>query len=202
MSIAVAPAVNLSGSTDFDPERFADLMASELTYVDGIEVIPVSRVLAVLQAQRVRSVQSAAHAWDIREALGADAVLVCAVTEYDPYDPPSIGLEVQLFGLPPQAGDRLDPVAQSRRATFAAEPPPRPAGSPLARVQRTFDAGHAEVVAAVQRFADRRGGDNHPFGWRRVVVSQREFIRFCCHEALTALMSGGNQESEDGIAEQ
>ena len=33
MTIAVAPALNLSGAADFDPDRFADLMASELSYV-------------------------------------------------------------------------------------------------------------------------------------------------------------------------
>ena len=51
MTVAVAPAVNLSGSEDFDPTRFADLMASELSYAEGISVIPVSRVLGVLGAQ-------------------------------------------------------------------------------------------------------------------------------------------------------
>jgi len=42
VTIAVAPALNLSGSADFDPDRFADLMASELSYADGVSVIPVS----------------------------------------------------------------------------------------------------------------------------------------------------------------
>ncbi len=202
MSIAVAPAVNLSGSTAFDPDRFADLMASELTYVEGVEVIPVSRVLAVLQAQRADGVQSVSHAWDIREALAADAILVFAVTEYDPYDPPSIGLDAQLYGTPRSGWRRLDPVAQSRQAALAVDPPGRRPGDPLARVQRTFDGGHEDVVAAARRFASSRSGDDNPYGWRRVLVSQQEFIRFCCHETLDALIRGRNQESENGIAEQ
>ena len=35
MTLAVAPALNVSGSADFDPNRFADAMAVELGYVDG-----------------------------------------------------------------------------------------------------------------------------------------------------------------------
>ena len=48
MTVAVAPAINLSGGSDFDPDRFADIVASELGYADGISVVPVSRVLAVM----------------------------------------------------------------------------------------------------------------------------------------------------------
>ena len=92
MTIAVAPALNLSGAADFDPSRFADLMASELSYADGISVIPVSRVLGVLAAQELEKVESQAHAHELVRLLGADAILVFAVTEYDPYDPPSIAI--------------------------------------------------------------------------------------------------------------
>jgi len=53
LTIAVAPALNQSGSADFDPSRFADLMASELDNATGISVIPVSRVLAALAAEGV-----------------------------------------------------------------------------------------------------------------------------------------------------
>ena len=101
MTIAVAPALNLSGSADFDPDRFADLLASELSYAEGISVIPVSRVLAVLAAQGRSGVESPAHALELVGLLGADAILVFAVTEYDPYAPPSIGLSAQLFGKQP-----------------------------------------------------------------------------------------------------
>ncbi len=65
MTIAVAPAVNLSGSVDFDRNRFADLMGVELSYADGISVIPVSRVLGVLAALGLDGVASPAHAREL-----------------------------------------------------------------------------------------------------------------------------------------
>ena len=53
MTIAVAPALNLSGSRDFDPNTFADLMASELGYAEGIEVIPVNVPLSPMNRTSV-----------------------------------------------------------------------------------------------------------------------------------------------------
>jgi len=203
MSIAVAPALNLSGCADFDPERFADVMAGELTYVDGVDVIPVSRVLGALSALGLKGVESATDAWELRELLGADAILVFAVTEYDPYDPPSIGIDAQLYGRTRDAGRHgLDPVAVSRHASFAASEHAPARREPLAQAQRVFDAGHDDVARAVEVFAQTRGGEGNPFGWRKYVVSQRDYIRFCCHETLEMLMRPDDRGSAAAIAEQ
>jgi hypothetical protein len=117
LTIAVAPALNFSGSSEFDPNAVADLMASELGSVAGVEVIPVSRVLAVLAQQGRREVASPEHARQIVEHLGADAILIFAVTEYDPYHPPVVGIAAQLYGVrrDDDAGG-LDPVRISRQA--------------------------------------------------------------------------------------
>ena len=122
MTIAVAPALNLSGTTDFDPERFADLMASELSYFEGISVVPVSRVLSVLAAQGAEGVESPTHALELVRLLGADAILVFAVTEYGPYDPPSIGIS----GCFVAGGLSCDRGAV--RVSNSATPRPDPAG--------------------------------------------------------------------------
>jgi len=201
MTIAVAPAWNFSGSTGLDVNRFADLMASELTYAEGVSVVPVSRVLGVLAAQHVDRVQSPEHAVELTELLGADLILVFAVTEYDPYDPPSIGLSAQLYGQRPGKGGRpVDPVALSRKA--ALDTPgvaPRSRGL-VGAVQRVFNAAHDAVVQEVKRFAAQRGGDESPYGWRKVVVSQQAYIRFCCHETIAALLTdldGGDRPPAD-----
>jgi len=194
MTIAVAPAVNLSGASDFDPNRFADLMASELTHATGIAVVPVSRVLGVLAVQGQNAVESPAHALELVELLGADAILVFAVTEYDPYDPPSIGISAQLYGTRP--GPRhgtVDPVALSRQASAAATSPQHAPRRLLAQYQRVFDAAHDAVAADVRRFAEVRNADESPYGWRRYVVNQQEYIRYCCHATIRALLNGRDQ---------
>lgn len=191
MMIAVAPALNLSGSAAFDRNRFADLMASELSHADGISVIPVSRVLGVLTAQGHEGVKSPSHALELVGLLGADAILVFAVTEYDPYDPPSIGISAQLYGARPgPSGGALDPVDLSRQASLARSQAPAAPQRLLAQTQRVFDASHGSVVADIQEFARSRGGDESPFGWRKYVVSQQHYIRYCCYATIKTLLNG------------
>ena len=181
VTIAVAPALNLSGSTDFDPNRFADLMAGELTYAEHISVIPVSRVLGVLAGQGVDRVESPAHASEIATRLGADAILVFAVTEYDPYDPPRVGISAQLFAAAPTAdhGTPATGVGSSGMSPRA-----------LAETQRRFDATHADVDDEIRSFARKRGADGSAYGWRKYVVSQQHFIQFCCSATIKALLNG------------
>lgn len=175
--VAVAPAVNVSGSNDFDPNRFADLMASELGFADRVTVIPVSRVLGAMALQGRDQVTSPQQALDLAELVGADAILVFAVTEYDAFDPPRIGITAQLFGVTPwhQLGE---------------PPPDQQRGQLLAQTQRVFSAAHADVVQEIQQYAAQRDADQSPFGWQRYVVSQQHFIRFCCHATIRSLLSG------------
>lgn len=196
VTIAVAPAINQSGSADFDPDRFADRMASELSYAEGVSVIPVSRVLAVLLSDGVEQVASPTHALEVARAVGADAILVFSVTDYDPYDPPRIGVSAQLYGSGTGAGfGSVDPVALSRAGRMSASPP-RPAGRHrrlLAETQHVFDASHRSVIADIKRYAALRGADESPFGWRRYVVSQQGFIQYCCHATIQKLLDGQHE---------
>lgn len=191
MTVAVAPALNLSGSADFDSDRFADLMASELGYAEGISVIPVSRVLAVMTAQGRTNVESPAHARDLAELLGADAILVFAVTEYDPYAPPSIGLSAQLYAARSwTSGGQVDPVALSEQATPAEARNQASTRRLLGQVQGVFDASHESIADDIRTFAQRRGADASPYGWRKYIVSQQHFIRYCCHAVIRRLLQG------------
>ncbi len=192
MVVAVAPALNLSGSKDFDPNRFADTMASELSYAEGVSVVPVSRVLGVLGEQGLTQVDSRDLALELVDRLGADAILVFAVTGYDPYDPPKIGISAQLFGNRPGAGTRgVDPFALSRQAGLvAARNGTLPPGL-LGQHQQMYDAAHQSVVGDIRAFAAKRNGEGTPYGWRKYVVSQQHFIEYCCHTTIAALLSGG-----------
>ncbi len=199
MTIAVAPAINLSGSSDFDTNRFADMMASELSYAEGISVVPVSRVLGVLRSQGVSQVSSPEHALELVGLLGVDAILVIAVTEYDPYDPPSIGISAQLYGKRARPGiGAFNPVSLSRKASLASSSEPKHPRGVLAQTQRVFDASHRAIGADIRRFASWRGSEGSPFGWRRYVVSQRHYIRYCCYATIRDLL-GGLQDRQDAV---
>ncbi len=190
MTIAVAPAINLSGSADFDSNRFADLMASELTYGTGISVIPVSRVLTMLSARGLSGVESPGQALELAKLLGANAMLVFSVTEYDPYDPPSIGITAQLFGKRPGQGGGLDPIALSRSASSTEDSRRGASKRVLAQTQRVFDASHDAIVRDIRRFASLRDADDSPYGWKKYVVNQQAYVRYCCYATVRDLLNG------------
>jgi len=199
--IAVAPAINQSGSADFDRNRFADLMASELSYAEGVSTVPVSRVLAVLAARGEDGVASQEQALEVLRLLDADAILVFSVAEYDPYDPPSIGITGQLYGttVGPRDG-AADPVALSRRASLAGAPNGVTRRGLLAQTQNVFDASHARTVDDIKAFAAVRLGGQSPYGWRKFVVSQQNFIRFCCYSTISQLL-GWPKDSELAVGD-
>ena len=193
MTIAVAPALNFSGGSDFDASSVADLMASELSYLEGVDVIPVSRVLAVLARQGRQEVGSPSHALEIIDELGADAILVFAVTEYDPYNPPIVGIAAQLYGFRRGASlGSIDPILVSRQARPFGLCSRVSATAPLAQAERVFDATQDYVARDVKAYAGRHQQGLGSLGWEKYLVSQRHYLRYCCHAILKELASSGD----------
>lgn len=190
LTIAVAPALNQSGSREFDADRVADVMASELGQLGGIQVVPVSRVLAILAGEGRLAVESGDHASGLVEVLGVDAILVFAITEYDPYLPPVVGITAQLYGRPKgSGGSTVDPVRLAHSGSGGEQAAAAEPDSPLlAQWQRVFDASDGRVLEEVRRFAEKRGAAQSAFGWRRYVASQQEYLRFVCHRTLRGLL--------------
>ncbi len=202
MAIAVSPALNHSGSQDFDPLRLADLMASELAQLPGVRVIPLNRVLAQLASEDKERIESPAHALQVMERVGADGIVVFAVTEYDPYSPPVIGLTAQLYGHGPGVTRGFDPVLASRQSSpFEAGVYPQ---LPRAEYQRVFNGADEAVKREIQRFARHRDADRSPYGWRKFLASQENFWRFCCavttreliHQEVTQVLALDERKNE------
>lgn len=185
-SIAVAPPINASGCPDIDMVKVADLMASELSTIPGLSVIGVNRVLAVLAEQRRTQVASAEHALAICDRLGADAIVVFAVTEYNPYTP-VVGIVAEIYGVQPHAPP-VDPVATSRMARPFPVPPELKGPVPLAQVQRTFNAEHEVVQDEVEHYAECREANRSPLGWKKYLASQEYYLRYCCYSVARELV--------------
>ncbi len=187
MSIAVSPALNHSGSQDFDPLRLADLMASELAQLPGVSVIPLNRVLAQLASEGEERIESPAHALRVMERIGADGIIVFAVTEYDAYYPPVVGLTAQLYSTGLASGGGFDPVATSRQA--ASFEGGAYSQSPRAEYQRVFNGSDDAVKEEIKRFARDRDAEGSPYGWRKFLASQENYWRFCCATTTRELIS-------------
>jgi len=190
MTVAVAPAINASGSNDFEPSRFAEAMAVELGQIDGMAVVPMSRVFAALASRNKIEVATPADVRDLAKMLGVNFVLVFAVTHYDPYEPPKIGISAELYAT----GQRLDeegkgvmPGDSETRGFSKASSSANKEGV-RSQVTRVFDASRASVLDDLKSYAKQRSAGNSPYEWRQFVVCQQNFIEYCCNATVRAII--------------
>lgn len=176
----VAPVANLSGSNDFDPLQVTDLVASELACVQGFSVVPVNLVLAALNEAGRTQIETPDEAVALARDFHADFAVVTAVTEYDPYEPPVVGLVMQWYpASPPRSANNLDPTAASRQAVaLSAELSARPELHAFLQVQRVLNAADQSVLQELRAFARDRTGQQSPSDWRYYLRSQRHYLRF------------------------
>jgi len=164
--LVVAPVLNFSGAEDFDPLKVTDLLASEFVAAGDVAVIPVNRVLAELGRRGKANAETPADAVELARTFGADAAVVVAVTEYNPYDPPLIGLILQWYEVRPE---------QSGPGELSVDGAP----TPRWQVQRVFNGADEEVVKQLKEFARHRDAGRSPYGWQRWMKSQELYVRFC-----------------------
>ena len=190
-TIVVAPAMNPSTSTDIEMIEFTNALASELQQVEGLNVVPIGRVYQYLSSQKMATVGSVEEAKALAEVFKAQATIVAAITEYDPYDPPRMGLAVQLYAVSPLPAPTgtpgFDPVAASRSAV-PFEVTDDLKNRPRDDVQRIFSGRSLETEKLAQLYAKRRMADDTPFGWRRFLIDQREFQRLCCYGVIREML--------------
>ncbi|MEM6750532.1 MAG: hypothetical protein AAF612_08680 [Planctomycetota bacterium] len=195
---AVAPFRNDSGTLHADGVAAADHLVRQLAQVDGLDVLPLNRTLEAMQTLGVGAIGSASDAAAVRELLGVDGLVVGSVTSYDPYDPPTFGLSLELHTDPsatPMAQDfdldglrRLqsrsvgDGLIQTRTATG-------PRRQPVVSVGALFDARSARVVERVQGYARERGrGGDDPAAYRLYLISMDLFTEFVSFEVASRLV--------------
>jgi hypothetical protein len=98
--VAVAPFFNHSDEPTLNGREAALAYYAELQGVQGFEVIPVGLVEEAMIAHQI-DLSGAGEARRLAELLGADAIVVGAVTDYQPYYPPRVGLRVEWYAANP-----------------------------------------------------------------------------------------------------
>ena len=98
--IAVAPFFNLSTEPTVDGRHVALAYFIELQSVPGFEVIPIGVVEKTLEAQQM-TLNGPTEARKLAQLLDVDAVVVGAVTDYSPYYPPRLALQVEWYAANP-----------------------------------------------------------------------------------------------------
>lgn len=188
---AIAPVVNMSGSRDFDSLRVADSLFAEMTQVRQLNVLPVNKTLAAMQRMGMDSIRSAPDAQRLANAMGADAIVIVAVTAYDPYNPPSIGMTMQLYtardlGVMPEpeartlSGQALPSEGSDMRADVGPQP--------VSQVSGIFPATNQTVLKELEDFAKGRSDYESALQERRYLVDIDYYVRFVCHAMTRRLL--------------
>jgi hypothetical protein len=178
---AVAPLRNESGSLQADGLAIADHLVHHLEGASNIDVLPLNRTLAAMESLHMGQVATPADAMKLLGVLGADALVVGSLTAYDPYDPPKLGMALELYTSPRL--ENLEPT-DTRALTGAAVERegelPRFAGrlsrQPVNLVSAVLDAGDPEVRRKLERYAANRRIEKDPtWIWDKSEHSIRQY---------------------------
>ncbi len=188
---AVAPVVNLSGSRDFDTLKVSDILFGELTQVRQLQVLPVNKTLATMQRMGIASIKSAAEAQRVADAMGADAIVIAAVTAYDPYNPPTIGMTWQLY-----TAHELGAAPEPQAHTLNGQNLPVEGGElradagpqPVCQISAIFPATNQTVLIELNNFAKGRSDYESALQDRRYLVDIEYYTRFVCHAMTRRLL--------------
>jgi hypothetical protein len=193
-SLAVVPFKNLSGSQSLETLAVTDEFVTELGQVSGLTVMPLNQVLAKLRELQMTSVSSPSDALMVADAMNVDGVIVGAVHRWEPYDPPLLGMAVQLYLRDQVLQDKqvqsedlhVNPADLSR----ASSPYDLKLREPLqsqSEVTRVYDASQDWVIEKIKAYALLRPDNPSPMGWKRY-KTQRLYLRFVSYEIVGELM--------------
>ncbi len=202
-TIAIAPAINLSGSRDFDVLVVSDTLYEEMQQVPGLNVIPVNKTLIAMQRLGLRSIEDPAVAQRLAQFLGADGLVIPAVTAYDPYNPPKVGLILQLYTPPGSQLTALphddSPAAVSNPGspTIVADVVAISDRQPISQVEGVFNSTNQSVLRELRLFAAGRTQYDSSYLDQRFLMDADSYMRFVCHAMIRRLMDVERQRLSD-----
>jgi hypothetical protein len=174
-TLAVAPAINLSGSRDFDPFAVSDSVFEELQQVPGLNVLPLNRTLYAMRQLGIRSLDSAEQAQKVAEALGANALVVPAITSYNPYNPPVIGMILQVYTPRAEASGGAEGAVVKEK-------------QPVSQTEAIFNATNQSVLHELRDFARGRTQYDTALQDEKFVQDADLYLRFVSHAMVRRLM--------------
>jgi hypothetical protein len=184
---AVAPLRNESGTSAVDALAVTDTLIAKVQETRGVACVPLNRVIAAMRALGLPAVRTPGEARTLAQALGVDAIIAGTITAYDPYDPPTIGLTLGLYGsgTGTLAAPGLDPrqlASSGQDVTLG-----RHAIRPLGVASEHADARNHEVLMDLKRYASGRVDERSALGWRSYTASMELFTQFAAHRTLERL---------------
>ncbi len=193
---AIAPFNNDSGSLQADGLVLADHVQRQLANAQNLDVLPVNRTLEAMQALGMPQVTSPAQAMQLLAALGCDGLVVGDITAYDPYDPPKLGLTLELYVN--ERVDHLEAIQLRRLTVAASDTSPAAAGparvrEPVSMVSAVLDASDPRTRDLLERYGVKRGPNDEPDSWRRYRISMDLYSEFVAYTMSWRLLEAERQ---------
>ncbi len=189
---AVAPLRNESATTTVDPLTMSDRVVEAIEQVKGIRCLPMNRTLETMRVLRIPMIRTPAEANKLADALGVDALVVGAITAYDPYDP-RIGMALSLVPrtVAMNGVAEVQPAALDSRKVQASPTEVVAAsalGEPSSSVSALFDGKNQSVQMDVRTYAEGRADKGSAAGWRRYLRSVDLFSEFAAFRLVDQLV--------------
>lgn len=185
---AVAPLVNESGTSAANTIQITDCLTEELQQVKGINTVPVTRTLTVMNKLRMRAVTTPEDAKTLMDTLGVDGLIVGTVTAWDPYKPPTLGLALQLFTHDDRLNSpRTDSLSDQSTTTSRAGP------SAAAQAAGIFDASDHATLQSLAMFATGRTHPSSVYGTDIYLMKMDLYTKFVAHQLLEGLLRNEQQ---------
>lgn len=190
---AVAPLMNESGTTIVELDAVSDALVRSCQQIEGIRCLPLNRVLAEMRGLGMQVIGSPEEAAALASRLGVNGLIVGTITDYNPYEPPTIGLSLVLEtgeSFVDPGGLNLDGLRGGVTGGSAGETgaTARYAERPSASVSVVFDGRNHATQMELRRYAVGRHEAGSALGWRTYLSSMPLFTEFAAHAAVSRLL--------------
>lgn len=188
---AVVPLVNESGVSEADSFMVSDKLVAAIDQSRGIACLPLNRTIAGLRAAGLNNLRTPQDARALAKVLGVDALVIGTITDYDPYNPPKLGMALMLF-----VNDRdeytltnADPM-KLRQAYSDRQVAVNNANTsrPAATVSEHLDASNHDVLLQVKQYALGRHDKSSAMGWRQILASMDRYTEFAAYTVVSRLV--------------
>ncbi len=196
-TVAVLPFILGHNKEPIPPDRaftYAQAFSSELAQCKGFHVIRAyeTAYLQKLQSEGLAQfpISTADQVAQIGRTIQADAVIICKITDYDPYNPPRIGIELQMF----RTADYEDFSQTYTNLTSLSR-----SGGPVVernaegkvfiiRFEEIYDLRHDLTRTRLDWYAFSRHGSKSPARMEQY-HRESEYIRFVSSELIRKMIS-------------
>ncbi|HLY08423.1 MAG TPA: hypothetical protein VKW04_03850, partial [Planctomycetota bacterium] len=179
--VAILPFADETGRSSFDGDEFGAILANEFVKASGAHALRPAHLRAALEpGQKIETVADAVR---LARKLGADTVLACAITDYDPYDPPRVSIHAQLLRTEPRTLSTKDLDLLLQSASWHKGPLPITRDSArhaLAAFEEVYDARDVATRHLIGAYAQKTSTRES-----EVLAVQPRYLQFVSNQIIT-----------------